>query len=355
MPFPFEAEGRAVVRGPLEFDGQIEVDLLGRWGGGEEGGFHVGPDGEPPVVVCHEFREVRIRGVDGRYPPQPKLGYQPRLKRPPKPLYPSLRLGDGGGDELDPELPAHAFEVDVDVAVDRLALLGELPELEYRPVVPVEGLRDPVFVEDLPHHLIVALEGFLLVEEKPHHHGSRCVVYGPVEGGFGKRIAEPVMDGGVDLEQLPEVLPPWPGGMLGLLLPRFVPLRRSEAGGGEDSVEGLVGDGDPLFLVQLLQKMPEIEALVFPFVQSDHRRFGFGVRPPRLRLPFVSVGKARRPLFGIGLLEPVHVLLADPEFGRGLPCFQSPRNRLFDHRFDIRVVESIHGSILRPNDGTGDN
>ena len=51
------------------------------------------------------------------------------------------------------------------------------------------------------------------------------------------------------------------------------------------------------------------------------------VRPPRLRLHFVSVGKARRPLFGIGLLEPVHVLLADPEFGGGLSCFQLLRNR----------------------------
>jgi hypothetical protein len=50
--------------------------------------------------------------------------------------------------------------------------------------------------------------------------------------------------------------------MLDLLLPRFVPLRRFESGGSEDSVEGLVGDGDPLFLVQLLQEVSEIEALV---------------------------------------------------------------------------------------------
>jgi hypothetical protein len=114
-----------------------------------------------------------------------------------------------GGDELDPELHAHAFEVDVHVAVDRLVLLRQPPELEYRPVVPVEGLRDPVFIEDLPHHLVVAFKGFLSVEEKAHH-GSGGVVYGPVEGGLRQRVAEPVMDGGIDLEQLPEALPPWP-------------------------------------------------------------------------------------------------------------------------------------------------
>ena len=51
-----------------------------------------------------------------------------------------------------------------------------------------------------------------------------------------------------------------------------------------------------LGLVQLLDEMPEVEVGVFPFVQANHDRFGFGVRPPRLRLPFVFVGKARRPL-----------------------------------------------------------
>ena len=116
-----------------------------------------------------------------------------------------------------------------------------------------------------------------------------------------------------------------------------------------------VRDSDPLGLVQLFDEMPEVEAGVFPFVQADHRGFGFGVRPPWLRLPLVPVGKARRPLFGIGLLEPVHVLLADPEFGRGLARLQFPRNRLFDHRFDKCVVESVHSSTLRPNDGTEGN
>lgn len=305
-------------------------------------------------MVGHEFREVGIRRLDRRYPPQPQLGYQPRLKRPPKPFYPALRLGDGGGDELDAQLLAHALEVDVHVAVDRLALLRQPPELEYRPVVPVEGLRDPVFAQDLPHHLVVALEGFLLLEPKPHH-GSGGVVYGPVEGGLRQRVAEPIVYAGVDLQQLPEALPPGPRRMLGLLPPRLMAFGRSEPGGGQDSMDVPVRDPHPFVFVQLLDEMPEVETGVFPFVQADHRGFGFGVRPPRLRLPFVSVGKARRPLFGIGLLEPVHVLLADPELGRGLSCFQFPRNRLFDHRFDIRVVESIHGSVLQPNDGTGDN
>ena len=198
MPFPFEAEGRSIVRGPLELDGEVEIDFPRRRGRGEDRRLHLGLDGESPVVVCHELGQIGIGFADRGYAPQPKLGYQPRLKRPPKPLDPAFGLGDGGGDELDAELPAHAFEVDVHVAVDRLALLGELPELEYGAVVAVEGLRDPVFIEDLPHHLIVALEGFLLVEEKPHH-GSRGVVYGPVEGGLRQRLPEPVMDGGVDL------------------------------------------------------------------------------------------------------------------------------------------------------------
>ena len=262
MPFSLEAEGRPVVRGPLEFDGQIEVDLLGRWGGGEEGGFHVGLDGESPVVVCHELGQIGIGFADRGYAPQPKLGYQPRLKRPPKPLYPSLRLGDGGGDELDPELPAHAFEVDVDIAVDRLVLLGEFPELEYGAVVAVKGLRDPVFIEDLPHHLIVTLEGFLLVEEKPHH-GSGGVVYGPVEGGLRERLPEPIVYAGVNLQQLPEAFPPRPGRVLGLFFFRPVPLRRSEAGGGQDPVGVSVGGANPFLLVQLLGEMPEVEAGVF--------------------------------------------------------------------------------------------
>lgn len=60
--------------------------------------------------------------------------------------------------------------------------------------------------------------------------------------------------------------------------------------------------------------MPEIEAGVLAFVKREYPSFRFGVLPPRLRLPFVSVDKARRPLFGIGLFESVHVLLADPEF-----------------------------------------
>ena len=209
VPFAPETERRPIVRGPLEFDGQVEVDLLGRRGRGEHGRFHVGLDGESPVVVPRELREVRIRRLDRRYPPQPKLGYQPRLKRPPKPFYPALRLGDRGGYQLDPELLAHAFEVYVDVAVDRSVLLGELPELEYGAVVAVKGLRDPVFAQDLPHHFVVALKGFLLLEAEAHH-GSGGVVDCPVEGGLRKRFAEPVMDRGVDLEELPEALPPGP-------------------------------------------------------------------------------------------------------------------------------------------------
>ena len=176
-----------------------------------------------------------------------------------------------------------------------------------------------------------------------------------MEGGFRESLPEPIVYAGVDLEQLPEALPPGPRRMLGLLLPRLMALGRSEPGGGQDSVGVPVRDPDPLDLVQLLDEMPEVETGVLVFVKREYPPFRFGVRPPRLRLPFVSVGKARRPLFGIGLLEPVHVLLADPELGRGLSRFQFPRNRLFDHRFDIRVVESIHGSVLQPNDGTGDN
>ena len=97
----------------------------------------------------------------------------------------------------------------MDIAVDRLVLLGEFPELEYGAVVAVKGLRDAVFIEDLPHHFIVTLKGFLLVEEKPHH-GSGGVVYGPVEGGLRQQVAEPIVYAGVDLEQLPEALPPGP-------------------------------------------------------------------------------------------------------------------------------------------------
>ena len=262
MPFPFEPERRAVVRDPLELDGEVEIDFPRRWGRGEDRRLHLGLDGESPVVVGHEFREVGIRGVDGRYAPQPQLGYQPRLKRPPKPLDPAFGLGDRGGYQLDPELLAHAFEVDVDIAVDRLVLLGELPELEYGAVVAVKGLRDPVFIEDLPHHLIVTLEGFLLVEEKPHH-GSGGVVYGPVEGGLRERLPEPIVYAGVNLQQLPEAFPPRPGRVLGLFFFRPVPLRRSEAGGGQDPVGVSVGGANPFLLVQLLGEMPEVEAGVF--------------------------------------------------------------------------------------------
>ena len=73
----------------------------------------------------------------------------------------------------------------------------------------VEGLRDPVFAQDLPHHLVVTLEGFLLLEAEPHH-GSGGVVYGPVEGGFRESLPEPIVYAGVDLQQLPEALPSGP-------------------------------------------------------------------------------------------------------------------------------------------------
>jgi len=288
-------------------------------------------------VVGHELGQIGIGFVDRRYPPQPQLRNEPRLKGPPKPFYPALRLGDRGGYQLDPELLAHAFEVDVHVAVYRLVLLGKPPELEYRPVVPVEGLRDPVFVQDLPHHLVVTLKGFLLLEAEAHH-GSGGVVYGPVEGGFGKRIAEPVMDGGVDLEQLPEALPPGPRRMLGLLLPRLMAFGRSEPGGGQDPVDIPVRGPYSFVFVQLLKKMLEVEAGVLAAIKLDYPPFRLGVRLPFRRLPAVAVPEGGGPLFGIGLLEPVHVLLADPEFGRGLARLQLPRNRLSDDRFDVGIV-----------------
>lgn len=256
---------------------------------------------------------------------------------PPKPLYPSLGLGDGGGDELDAQLPAHSPEVDVHVAVYRLALLGELPELEYRPVVPVEGLRDPVFIEDLPHHLIVTLKGFLLLEPKPHH-GSGGVIYGPVEGGLRQGIAEPVVDGGVDLEELPKALPPRPRRMPGLPLLRLMAFRGLQPGGSKDPMEWPIADRDPFIFIQLLEKVPEVEARVFALVKREYPPFRLGVRLPFRRLPAVAVPEGGGASFGVGFLKPVDVLFAYAELGGGLTRRELSRRRLSDDRFDVGIV-----------------
>lgn len=50
-----EAEGRSVVRGPLEFRRKVEIDFLGRRGGGEKRRLQVGLCGEPPVVIGREL------------------------------------------------------------------------------------------------------------------------------------------------------------------------------------------------------------------------------------------------------------------------------------------------------------
>ena len=72
-PPPEEPERRPVVRGPLEFDREVEIYLPRRRGRGEERRFHVWLGGEPPVVVGHEFREARVRRLKRRYPPSASI------------------------------------------------------------------------------------------------------------------------------------------------------------------------------------------------------------------------------------------------------------------------------------------
>ena len=101
--------------------------------------------------------------------------------------------------------------------------------------------------------------------------------------------------------------------------------------------------------------MPEVESGVFAAVKREYPPFRFGVRFPSRRLPAVAVPEGGGAPFGVGPFQLVHVLLGNPQFGSGLPGGESPGDRLLDHRFDVGVVESIHGSVLQPNDGTGDN
>ena len=143
--------------------------------------------------------------------------------------------------------------------------------------------------------------------------------------------------------------------MLGLLLPRLMPFGGFESGGGEDPMEGPVSDRDPFLLVELLEEMLEVEPGILTPVQIQDPPLGFRVGLPFRGLALVPVAEGGCPLLGIGLLKHVHVLLAYPELRGGLPRRELPQNSLLYHRFDVRVVESVHGSILRPNDGTEGN
>ena len=95
--------------------------------------------------------------------------------------------------------------------------------------------------------------------------------------------------------------------------------------------------------------MSEIEALVFGLVEPGDPLLGLGFGPPAPGLVFVSVAESGCPLFGIGPLQSVHVLLADSEFGGGLPVGEFPGNHLLDHRFDVGVIKTVHGLFPRPN------
>ena len=80
----------------------------------------------------------------------------------------------------------------------------------------------------------------------------------------------------------------------------------------------------------------------------------------RLPMPFLDFDQGPKPPVerGDALAGSGDVYVDDGlwrDLGGGLPGGESPGDRLLDHRFDVGVVESIHGSVLQPNDGTGDN
>lgn len=95
--------------------------------------------------------------------------------------------------------------------------------------------------------------------------------------------------------------------------------------------------------------MSEIEALVFGLVEPGDPLLSLGFGPPASGLAFVFVAEDGCPHFDVGPLQPVHALLADPDFGGGLPVGEFPGNRLLDHRFDAGVVKTVHGLFPRPN------
>ena len=302
-PPALEADARPVVGDPPVLDGQVEVYVPLRRGGGEKRLPHVRLGGEPSVVVGRELREECVCLLDGLYPPGAELGDQPRLQGAPKPLDPALGLGHGRGDELYAQLLAHPPELHVGVPLYRPVPLGEPPELEDGPPVPVEGLGYAVFGQDRPRHLAISPRGLLPVEVKPHDRPGR-VVYGPVQGRLGGVLPEPAVHGRVDLEQLPEPLPPRPRRVPGLLLPGFMPLGRFDPGRSPHPAYRPARHLDPLVLAELLGEVPEVEPLVFPFVWGDDPPLGLGVRPKRARSAGVPVPEAWRPLLRVGLPEP---------------------------------------------------
>lgn len=119
------------------------------------------------------------------------------------------------------------------------------------------------------------------------------------------------MDGSVDLKEFTKALPPRPRRMPGLPLLRLMAFRGLQPGGSKDPMELPIADRDPFVFIQLLQKVPEVEARVFALVKREYPPFRLGVRLPFRRLPAVAVPEGGGAPFGVGPLQLVRVLLGD--------------------------------------------
>ena len=88
--------------------------------------------------------------------------------------------------------------------------------------------------------------------------------------------------------------------------------------------------------------MPKVEPGILPAVQLDGFCLGAGTGLPRPFFPLVPVVEGLDPLCQALLLQPIHVLPADPELPCGVPGGHAAVQGLFDYRFDVAAAYVVH-------------